>query len=278
MKSRAEIKELAKNAFRVQRGTAILLGFVFGSLLCAWAVIISAVAPLLGEYTPGVDGEPGTYVVPITDLSGALYWLTYLAGMFLLYVMMINLFGEYIKIYKREKASISALFTEFAVNFWRKLGGMLWMSLWLMIWTLPLMVSVVLLTLLSERTLLLTVPATMTIISIKALAYCFTYNILADCPNATATQALKISIRITKGYKGHIFVFFLSWIGWTLLSVLTFGVLYIVFVGPYYYTAYAGLYLELRDEALREGKITLEELGMAETGIPKRYDPEIFLR
>jgi hypothetical protein len=96
------------------------------------------------------------------------------------------------------------------------------------------------------------------------LAYYFTANILADCPNVTARDALKISMRITRGYKGEIFVFILSWIGWFLLSGLTLGILYVVYVGPYWYTADAGLYIELRNRALADGIITPEELGMDE--------------
>jgi len=97
---------------------------------------------------------------------------------------------------------------------------------------------------------------------IKGLSYFFTHNILADCPNVTARQALKISMKITHGFKMDIFVFILSWIGWYILSIFTCGILAIVYVTPYHMTADAGFYLELRDRALKEGIITEEELGM----------------
>jgi len=113
------------------------------------------------------------------------------------------------------------------------------MLLWLVLWTL-----------------LLIIPGI-----IKFMSYYFTYNILADCPNVKATDAIKISMRITEGHKMDVFIFILSWLGWFLLSVLTIGILYVVYVGPYWATSDAGFYLELRDKALREGKITLEDLG-----------------
>ena len=69
-------------------------------------------------------------------------------------------------------------------------------------------------------------------------------------------------MRITQGYRKEIFIFMLSWIGWMLLSVLTLGILWVVYVGPYWFAADAGLFLEMRDKALADGRITHEELGI----------------
>ena len=96
----------------------------------------------------------------------------------------------------------------------------------------------------------------------KGMFVYFTQNILAVHPNVTARQALKISMRITEGHKLEIFIFILSWIGWYLLSILTLGILLIVYVTPYFYTADAGLFIKIRNKALAEGRITPEELGM----------------
>jgi uncharacterized membrane protein len=253
VKPRQQVKALAREAIRGQRGTSVFILFMCMLLLSAWAIVLGMVTRTMGTRVPDIY-NPGQYTVHM-DLTGwALYNTVYIAGMFLFLAIMVNLFGEYIKIYKREKAGAGALFSELTVNFWRKIGGMLWMSLWHTLWTL-----------------LLIIPGI-----IKSLAYFFTPYILADCPNVTARQALKISMRITNGYKGDVFVFVMSWIGWYLLSVLTFGILLIVYVGPYYYTAQAGLYLELRDKALADGRITPEDLGMQGPQEAKRsWDPEI---
>jgi len=218
MKSRQEIKALAKEAVREQRGVAIALILVY--LLTAFA---SGILDALADFMFG----------------RVAYWVVYCAGMLVLYVMVVNLLGEYIKIWKREAANPAALFTGLKVNFLRKLGGVLWAYLWTILWSL-----------------LLIIPGI-----IKSLSYYFTANILADCPNVKATDAIKISMRITEGHKMDVFIFILSWIGWGLLSILTFGILYIVYVGPYWATADAGFYIELRDKALQEGKITQEDLG-----------------
>ena len=173
-------------------------------------------------------------------LGEVVYWILYTLWMLVIYVLAIHLIGEHIKISKGVGASVGALFTEFSVNFLRKLGGMLWMSLWVTLWSL-----------------LLIIPGI-----IKSFSYYFTANILADCPHVTARQALKISMRITDGHKMAIFVWSLSWLGWMLLSGLTLGLLWVFYVGPYYFTADAGLYLKLRAQALEKGVITYEELGM----------------
>lgn len=56
--------------------------------------------------------------------------------------------------------------------------------------------------------------------------------VLAENPNLTARQALNISKQITKGHKAELFVLGLSFIGWGLLCVITFGIAYI-YVMPY---------------------------------------------
>jgi uncharacterized membrane protein len=66
---------------------------------------------------------------------------------------------------------------------------------------------------------------------------------------------------MTNGYKGEIFVFYLSYIGWAILSGLTFGILEIVYVGPYRNIAFCGLYEALKANALRSGAVKENELA-----------------
>jgi len=233
MKSRKEIKALAKEAVGMQRVTAILL-YIMVFLLLVPAIIVFVV---VGE--------------------NLLYYVLYLAGMIFMLVASVNMYGEFIKIYKRENASATAVFTEMKVNFLRKLGGMLWFVLWFILWSL-----------------LLIIPGI-----IKLFSYFYTDLILADCPNVKARNALKLSMRITQGHKWAIFVFVLSFLGWMLLPAVIVGVafvigtivyilailaaliFYIVFIYPYFYTALAGMYVEMRDEALASGRITKADLG-----------------
>ncbi|MCL2828639.1 MAG: DUF975 family protein [Oscillospiraceae bacterium] len=220
MKSRQEIKALAKEAMREQRGTSILLVV----MILVWSVIISIVSFLL------------------TDRAPLLSSLISFAFSFFVIVWGINTYGAFVKVYQREQTSVGEVASNLKVNTLRKIGGTYWIALWLTLWTM-----------------LLVIPGI-----IKGLAYYFAPNILADRPEVTARQALKLSMRMTQGHKGRIFVFILSWIGWFILSGLTFGILYIVYVGPYWYAADAGYYVELRDNAIAEGRVTREELGMEE--------------
>lgn len=66
---------------------------------------------------------------------------------------------------------------------------------------------------------------------------------------------------MTQGHKGDLFIFDLSFFGWMLLSGLTCGILGIVYVNPYMYTAHAGLYDALKDNAIRQGILRWEDFG-----------------
>jgi uncharacterized membrane protein len=124
-------------------------------------------------------------------------------------------------------------------NFGRSVGGMLWMYLFIILWSM-----------------LFWIPGI-----IKALSYFMTPYILAECPSVKAKQALLLSMRMTKGHKGKIFIMGLSFIGWMILSSMTAGILYIVYVGPYMNTSFAGMYDELKKNALANGTVKAEELA-----------------
>jgi uncharacterized membrane protein len=83
--------------------------------------------------------------------------------------------------------------------------------------------------------------------------------ILAECPNVPATEALRLSMRMTQGYKGEIFILELSFIGWRLLSLLTLGLVWILYAGPYCHTSMAAMYGQLKTRALEYGTIAPNE-------------------
>ena len=80
---------------------------------------------------------------------------------------------------------------------------------------------------------------------IKGYAYSMAPYILADNPEMTAREALRESKKLTKGYKGQLFIMQLSFIGWFMLAPLTFGLLFI-WLGPYIGATYANAYLALK--------------------------------
>ena len=85
-------------------------------------------------------------------------------------------------------------------------------------------------------TLLLIIPGI-----IKSFSYAMTPFIMAENPDLTAKEAIKISMEKMDGHKGELFWLGLTFFGWSLLAALTGGIGYI-FLNPYMNAAYAAFY------------------------------------
>lgn len=145
----------------------------------------------------------------------------------------------YINLWRGETSSIDIMFSSaFQENFVRKLGGMMWMALFEWLWSL-----------------LFIIPGI-----VKAYSYAMTPYILAKYPNVPAKEALKLSMRIMNGRKMDLFVVDLSFLGWHLLSGLTFGLLEIFYVTPYTSLTKAGCFDEYLNDALNRNVIDMAEL------------------
>jgi uncharacterized membrane protein len=70
--------------------------------------------------------------------------------------------------------------------------------------------------------------------------------ILAENPNITHEQAFDLSRQMMNGHKMDAFVLDLSFLGWCLLSVLTFGLVGLFWTSPYYYQAKAEFYRTIK--------------------------------
>lgn len=120
-------------------------------------------------------------------------------------------------------------------NYLKILGAMLWKSLFEFLWSL-----------------LFVIPGI-----IKGIAYSFTPYILAENPNVGYREAIKISMVLTDGRKGELFLLSLSFIGWFILGAITFGIGFI-YVIPYYQTAMAEAYEHIKAETIAQGRIRPE--------------------
>lgn len=87
-------------------------------------------------------------------------------------------------------------------NFGNALGAYLLMVLFILLWTL-----------------LLIIPGI-----IAALSYSMTFYIMADDSSIGSMQAIDKSKKMMNGYKGKYFLMQLSFIGWALLCLLTVGI------------------------------------------------------
>ncbi len=264
MKTRAEIKTQAQVGFKNKYWPVVgiaLLGMV----------IVGAI-----NYIPAV---------------GAIIYL------FVGTIILVGLNGFFISVYRGNEIKVENLFSPFN-RYGRVLGGMLWMYLWIFIWALIFIVPFVIVTLVGVVTaivasgpsllssyggmgmgmmpwggassinwapfinplwwllFLLLIPAL-----IKAYSFFCTPYILADSPDVHATDAIKLSSKIMDGYKWKLFVTQLTFIGWFLLCGITFGILWIFYVGPYYNATMAGFYEEVKNNAKEKGISGMEILN-----------------
>ena len=98
-------------------------------------------------------------------------------------------------------------------------------------------------------TLLLIIPGI-----IKAFSYALTPYILLDEPELTARQAITRSCEIMQGRRWKLFCLSLSFIGWGILSLLTFGIGFL-WLAPYMNASIAAFYEDARAEYEAENSI-----------------------
>ncbi|MCR4591012.1 MAG: DUF975 family protein [Lachnospiraceae bacterium] len=83
---------------------------------------------------------------------------------------------------------------------------------------------------------------------VKIYSYRLVPYIMAENPDLKGTEAITLSRQYMKGNKWKAFCFDISFVGWWLLSLITCGILEVLYVGPYYNCACAELYKAIRDE------------------------------
>ena len=82
---------------------------------------------------------------------------------------------------------------------------------------------------------------------VKSYSYAMTYYIMKDNPNLSANDAITESRKMMNGHKMDLFLLDLSFIGWMILTVLTFGLLSL-YVVPYQHAAKAAFYESLKNQ------------------------------
>jgi uncharacterized membrane protein len=126
---------------------------------------------------------------------------------------------------RSEKASFDSFFKGFTEYLGTKLVSMLLVGIYTFFWTI-----------------LFYIPGI-----VKTYSYAMTPYILLDKPELSANEAITDSRMMMRGHKMELFLLDLSFIGWILLSILTFGILFI-YVVPYMQAARAEFYRTLKGE------------------------------
>lgn len=161
-----------------------------------------------------------------------------LFGIFVSNIVTSGVRGWLMRYWRGETPSVGDLFATFR-TYRPVLGAMFLRDLYAFLWSL-----------------LFIVPGI-----IKSLAYSMVPYIIYENPNLTASQALKISEKMTDGAKGDLFVLELSFLGWNMLSAITGGIVGIFYSNPYIGVTYAGVYDQLKWNAIQSGRLNWADFG-----------------
>ena len=93
---------------------------------------------------------------------------------------------------------------------------------------------------------------------IKSLSYAMTPYVLRDNPDLKYDATITESMRLMDGHKMKLFLLMLSFIGWALLCLLTFGVGFLL-LSPYMQTSIALFYEDLVKEDRESSSFASEE-------------------
>lgn len=132
----------------------------------------------------------------------------------------------YLKIARDEEISVGNIFYGFE-DLWTAIKAHFFMNLFIWLWSL-----------------LLIIPGI-----IKAYAYSMTFFILAENKGMPVLEAITLSRNMMDGHKMDLFLLTLSFIGWFILVVITFGIAGI-WVYPYFYATWANFYLSVKEDYL----------------------------
>lgn len=234
MFDRGTIKALAKARLNVGLGSAILTGLILTFL--GVSVSVESVEVRGPSVQLGLGDSRLAQLILFFMMVLMIILLFY--GIFVGNVIRVGCCGWFLRYWRGENLSAGEAFAGFRI-YLPCVKTMLLRNVFVFLWSL-----------------LLIIPGI-----VKSLAYSMAEYIIYENPNLPADRALAMSDAMTRGYKGDIFVFELSFLGWQLLSGFTCGILGIVYVNPYYCTAYAGVYEMLKASAIQRGVLTWEDFG-----------------
>ena len=132
----------------------------------------------------------------------------------------------YLKLAAGEKPNIAEMFQHFD-KFWAAFKVSFFTGLFTFLWSL-----------------LLIIPGI-----VKGLGYSMAMYILAENPDMPALEALKKSQEMMDGHKMELFVLYLSFIGWFLLTAVTCGIAGL-YVTPFMNATMTNFYLNIKPAAV----------------------------
>lgn len=194
----------------------------------------AALAALKGNWTQAVLAGLAVVAIALVanmltaaDPEGALAaFVSFAVAICVSMPLSVGLYAAYRELYLGANVKVAEnAFKKGFGNWGHHVGGMLLMTVYTFAWTL-----------------LLIIPGI-----IKVFSYALTPFILTDKPELSADEAIELSMKMMDGHKLDLFILYLSFIGWYLLSILTLciGMLWVM---PYQYTAMVAFYEDVKAE------------------------------
>lgn len=207
----SQLRRQARQALKGQWGMAVLIMLVYFVLNTVIPTVLEMV--LSGGWSAWMAQEDPPFAAQLVSL---LYTAALLP-------LGIAVYWVFLDAYRGQPLSVAPLFTVYRQGKLplKLIGASILYGIFVFLWTL-----------------LIIIPGI-----IKSLAYSQTFFLLKDHPEYGALQAIRESNKRMKGYKWKLFLLYLSFLGWGILSLLTLGI-GLLWLIPYVYTSLAAFYDE----------------------------------
>ena len=218
MKTNQEYKNAALDRLRGNWSPAVIatLIYVLIVIVCTGSAQIPTI--LQGQAVPHADFNMGLAF----GCGGA----SMLLSIFIFGPVLVGFVNANRLLYERRDYDVTRNMADIAMsNYLHKVGGIFLMQLKVMLWTF-----------------LFIIPGI-----VMSFAYAMTPYILEEHPEIGAWEASTRSREMMKGHKFDLFYLYMSFIGWFLLAMLTFGIGFF-WLEPYMQGAVAGFYNDLKAE------------------------------
>ena len=208
MKTNQDYKNAALAALKGNWAQAVLATIIY--------IAVAGSVGLLGEVADSQLFPKGVILL----MTGS----TLLVSLIILLPLEVGFYNTYKELLRNGDGAVAGNMVKLAIATYAKnVLGMFLVSLYTFLWML-----------------LFIIPGL-----IKSFSYAMTPFILVDNPELSANQAIDLSRAMMKGRKFDLFWLVLSFIGWILLGILTFGV-GLLWVIPYMYTSMASFYEDVK--------------------------------
>ncbi len=194
-----------------------------------WAILISFVSMLLSvgvsQYFSDLLDVAEQTIIHHVPFYFPVNWNLLWAAISFLFCQVILLGAAlfFIQVVLGQAPHVKVMFSRFSI--WPKaLGLYIFMGFFVFLWSLLLLVPGI----------------------IASFRYSMAVYLMAENTDLGIREAVNLSKQMMQGNKGRLFCLYISFIGWALLSVVTFGI-GLFFLAPYMNAATAAFYLNLQN-------------------------------